>query len=239
MAYTRAQVRSLVQQRCDIENATHQQNSEFNNHLNDAARYVHDFLISTYGNRYALKTEQFLTTAGVSDYHLETVTGVVTGNLINDCYRVASVKLRVDDIDYPLGSYEDMDGPRYNSSQSWGPGYLPEYLVHYDLDSTSDIIFSPKPDAAYTILLQYHPVAPEYTSDSAVVSLPHTDLLIIEACIRAKDKEERDASRFMQERALIEKRIEDRASPVDHANPPQTIRAAGGGRAIWRRERVF
>ena len=233
MAYTRAQGRSLIQQRCDIENATHQQNSEFNNHINDAARYVHDFLISTYGSRYSIAFEGFDTVADQSTYDLATLSSPIT-----DVYRIVQVRLNIDDISYPLGS-TNLDGPRYTSSQSWGPGFLPEFMPILQADSTTGILFYPTPDAAHSIQLRYHPIAPEYTSDSDLITMPHTDLLIIEACIRAKDKEERDASRFMQERNLIQKRIEDWASPIDQANPHVTQQAPKGGRALWRRERLF
>ncbi len=246
MAYTRAQVRDLVRQRCDLENTTAQVDTELNSHINDAAKYVHDFLISAYGEQYAVFDDIFSTIAGVSEYGVGEISSPAIAATF---YRPVAFKLRVDGISYPLGSYDLAGATSYANSSgagtsvAWGSGYLPRYHISQNASDLWVLRFDPPPDTVHTVEVYYHPTAPQYTADSGaggVVQLPHVDLLIVEAAIRVKTKEERDASSLKEERALIQKRIEDWTSPIDLANPPQTVRAPNHfGRAIWRRERVF
>jgi hypothetical protein len=246
MAYTRAQIRDLIRQRCDLENTTAQTDTEINMLINDSARYVHDFLIGAYGERYAMTAYPLTTVAGVSLYAIGSRVIPVAADKF---YRPIALKLRIDGISYPLTSYEtagsttmaDLSGA--GTSMSWGLGSLPRYNLSIVEDDYWYLYFDPAPDTVHTVEIFYHPTAPQYTADSGsggVVYLPHTDLLVVEAAIRMKTKEERDASSLKEERALIQKRIEDWTSPVDTANPMQTLRASNrSSRAIWRRERMF
>lgn len=215
MAYTRAQVRTLIRQRCDIENTTAQVDSEINNHINDAAAYTHDFLIGTLGQRYAVATNTFPTVAGTSEYNLTSSTA--------DFYRLLGFRLGFDDESYPLDSFSDLDAVLKTSSQSWGPGYLPRYRLQQDSLGVYKVTFDPPPDAVHTITVRYHTTPPTYSSDSTSVAIPNVDLLIADACIRVKMKEERDASLFINERAAIQKRIEDWIGSLDNGNVLQTI----------------
>ena len=215
MAYTRAQVATLIRQRCDIENTTAQVASEINNHIQDAANYVHDFLIGVYGPSYAVGTDSFATIAGQAAY--------TPSNTIGDLYIPLSVRLEFDDESIPLDAFSDLDRVTRASGQSWGPGYLPQYRFQRSIDNDYDVVFDPPPDAVHTVTLRYHTTPPEYTLDNDPVNLPHVDLLIAEACIRVKTKEERDASLFLGERAAIQKRIEDWVGKVDNGNVMQTL----------------
>lgn len=230
MAYTRAQIREQIRQRCGIENSTVQTNNELNAHINDAAAYVHDFLIATYSENYAVGSDTFTTTAGVTQY---------APTLSPEFAYLLSVRLTFDDLEFPLGTFSLVDEVRRTSGYSWGAGWLPRYTSVRDPGGDIAIIFDPPPDTTHTVTLFYHTKAPEYTSDSDTVDIPHTDLLVVEACIRVKDKEERDATRFMQERSLIQKRIEDWVGAIDRGEPPHTLRAKRNGRSRWIRDREF
>lgn len=214
MTYTRLQVRDLIKQRCNIENTTVQQNAELDNHINDSASYVHDFLISTWGERYARKASLVSIVSGTSEYTIGAT----------DFYRPIRVNLLFNDINYPLRTFSAMDFIQSNQTQSWDPLWLPRYSLNIGADGTNKIEFTPIPDTSHSVTLVYHPTAPTYSSDSSQVKIPHVNLLIIEACIRVKDKDERDASRFMQERALIQKRIEDWDGSADAGNVEETLR---------------
>lgn len=231
MAYTRAQVATLIRQRCDIENTTAQVDSEINNHINDAAAYVHDFLIGTLGERYAVAVDGFPTIAGAEQYSLTSFAG--------DFYRLLSMRLEIDDESFPLESFSELDTVLRLSGQPWGSGYLPRYRVQQDIDGIYKVSFDPPPDAVHTIGFRYHTTAPTYSSDAAVVAIPNVDLLITEACIRVKMKEERDASLFLNERAAIQKRIEDWVGSIDNGNVRQTLIIPRNRRAAARRGRLF
>ena len=231
MPYTRAQVRTLIQQRCDIENTTAQVATELNNHINDAAAYTHDFLIGVYGEKYAVATDGFLTSSGVSDYNLTTSTP--------DFYRLLGFRVAFDDESFPLDAYSDLDRVLRTTATSWGPGYLPQYTIRQGADGVYGVTFDPPPDAVHTVTVRYHTTAPSYATDMASVAIPHPDLLIADACIRVKTKEERDASRFLEERALIQKRIEDWVGSLDNANVGQTLVVPRRRHLASRRGRIF
>ena len=231
MAYTRAQVATLIRQRCDIENTTAQVDSEISNHIQDAANYVHDFLIGTYKDKYAVGTDFFVTVPGQALY--------TPSNVIGDLYIPLSVRLQFDGESFPLDTFSDLDRVTRTAGTSWGAGYMPQYRFQRSIDNDYDIIFDPPPDAAHTVTLRYHTTAPEYTLDNDPVNIPHTDLLIAEACIRVKTKEERDASLFINERAAIQKRIEDWVGNVDNGNTMQTIVVPRRRQSGSRRGRLF
>jgi len=227
MAYTRAQVRDLIRQRCAIENTTAQVDAELNNHINDATSYSHDFLIATLGEGYSNSSIQIVTIAGVNSYSV----------IASDFYRPIGVRLLYDDLSVPLSRMNLSDRVVQTTAESWGPGSLPHYAVIMQNDGTFSVSFDPPPDTQHVTQLDYHPVAPTYSSDSAVVALPHPDLLITEACIRVKVKEERDASFFLSEREAIQRRIESWVGTIDMGEPERTRVPRRGWRS--RRDRLF
>lgn len=214
MSYTRAQVATLIRQRCDIENTSAQVASEINNHIQDAANYVHDFLIGTYGDKYAVSSGTFSTAAGAATYNLTS---------FSDLYIPLAVRVTFDDESFPLDSFSDLDRVTRTSGTSWGPGCLPQYRIERSADNDYRVVFDPPPDGAHVVRIRYHTTAPEYTLDTDDVLIPHVDLLIAEACIRVRMKEQRDASIFLGERAAIQKRIEDWVGRVDNGNVMQTL----------------
>lgn len=212
MSYTRTQVRGLIRQRCGIENTTAQVDSEINDHINDATAYAHDFYIGTYGDKYAIENTSVTTSSGTSSYTIAAA----------DFYQPVAVMLVYEDEWLPLYPLGRAGRGRQTTAQPWGPGLTPQYSITRQLDGTYDILFDPPPDAAETIKIDYHPVAPTYTSDSDSVTIPHVDLVVVEACRRVKDKEDRDPSTFIAERDAIQKRIEDWVGSIDDGIPDRT-----------------
>lgn len=235
MVYTLADIRTAVLQRCDIENSSAQTTAEINRHINDASRYVHDFLIATMGEEYDNQSTTITITANTSS-----TSTPATGAFAGLIYRPISLTISFDDIVYPLSRYSIMDHVQSTLPASYGPGYLPQYRYIQNAQDASLIIqVSPPPDVDTDLTLHFHPRAPVYVDDTDEVWLPYPDLLIIEACIRVKMKEERDASLFLGEREAIKKRIEDWVGTIDRGNPPGTLYAPRGARASWRRQRLF
>jgi hypothetical protein len=215
MAYTRLQVRDKVKQKCNIENTTAQTNSEINDHINEAAAYVHDFLIGVWGEQYARSDATFNTSANTASYLL--------GISVPDFYKPVRVSLVIDDISYPLERYSEKDNVNSILAESWGPWNLPRYTIILGSDSSYGILFTPTPDATNRIDLVYHTTPPVYTADTDSVSIPHADLLIMQAAINVKFKDERAVAELVAERALIQKRIEDWVGSVDNANVDRTL----------------
>jgi hypothetical protein len=229
--YSRAKLKQIIRQRCDLENTVFESELELENHINDSAAVLHDLLISAAETSYAVERASFATTAGSSTYTIAA----------SNFYRLVRIGWTIDDLEYPLSSYEEADIIfQSSSSNSWGPGCLPRYELSLSSDSVWRVRFDPPPDTVTTISLVYHTAPPEYTDDSDTVSIPFADYLVVEACIRIKDKEDRDTTRLERERAMIQKRIEDWGATFDRANPHRTIEAPQPWRTTnWRSGRLF
>jgi hypothetical protein len=213
MAYQRVRLKQIIRQRCDLENTTFETESELDNLINDCAAVLHDLLISCAGSGYASASLGVTTVAGTQEYSIAST----------DLYRPNRISITFDDIDYPLSRLETEGSIVSRVATSWGPGNLPLYRMTLGSDSLWTIMFDPPPDSVRTVSITYNKAPPVYVSDSDWVSIPYVDYLIVEACIRIKDKEDRDTLRMERERAAIQKRIEDWGATFDRAQPFQTI----------------
>jgi hypothetical protein len=229
VAYQRGQLKQIIRQRCDLENTDFETDIELNNLINDSASVLHDLLIACAGSNYATETASLTTTASVSSYALNTA----------NFYTPTRISIVFDEIDYPLTRFEPEGTVFRTSASSWGPGDLPRYTIKRGSDSVWTIKFDPAPDKVTSVNLTYHTTAPVYTDDQDVISIPYPDYLVVEACIRIKDKEDRDTIRLERERASIQKRIEDWGATFDRANPFQTLDVTGFGRWNRRNTRMF
>ncbi len=236
MPITREELRNLIHQRCDIENSGFETDAETNHHINFAVSVVHDYLITTFENSYAVKSILITTVAGTSGYDLG-----------SDFHRPISISMEIDGFYVPLNRFEDADVILVSTPESWGIGNMPEYTLVDTSFSTATynnwgIQFNPPPDSVKNVLVKYHQTAPEFDNDTDEIFYQRNviDLIIIEACLRIKDKEEREVTRLMQERSKIEERIKDWASPIDRLNPHGTIDIYNRtGWFDWRHKRLF
>lgn len=229
--YQRVDLKRIIRQRTDLENTTFETDVELNGHINDAAAALHDLLISCAGSSYAVDSSSFNTSPSTTTYSLASNP---------DILQLVRVSTPFDDLDYPISRYEKEGIISKTVKTSWGPGYLPRYNARKGIDGYWEIEFEPPPDKVTPVNLLYHVQPPEYTTDADYVRIPFADYIVVEACLRIKDKEDRDTLRLERERAAIQKRIEDWGATFDQANPPRTVDAPSRySRAIWRRERVF
>jgi len=232
VAYSRAQLKQQIRQRCDLENTFFEGDVELEGHINDSAAVLHDLLISAANTNYAIERATFSTVAGTSTYTIPT----------SNFYRLVRMGWAIDDLEYPLSPFEEADVIIQSASagQGWGPGCLPRYELSLSADSIWRIRFDPPPDTVTTINLVYHTVPPTYDDDADPVSIPFADYIVVESCIRIKDKEDRDTGRMERERAMIQRRIEDWGATFDRANPHRTIDAPQPWRtANYRTGRLF
>lgn len=216
MAYTRGQFRTLLRQYLDLENTTSQQDSELNNAVNSAVAYGHDFLIATLKQHYATASATLTTVSGTKKYTL------TSG--FPDLYRPFAVRLPFDDLSIPLDGFQPQDRIKITSPFSWGPGALPKFYFALSAAGVWTVEFDPPPDTGIVVTIEYHTTPPVYTSDSDVVAFPYPDLIRVEAARIARAKEQVDLTDILQERAAIQKRIEDWVGTVDMAQPMTTLR---------------
>lgn len=223
---TRAEVRTLIRRRCDLENTTDQVDAEIDIHINDSARVLHDLLIAIAGPIYNRVKGSFTTVAGTAAYALAS---------IPDFYKPIRVSIPYNGRDYPLGSYSEEGDIKETLSSPWAPGCWPRYCLAFDKDSTLGIEFDKPADMVRTVNLAYHSLAPTYATDGANVTIPFVDYLVMEACVRVKDKEERERSHFERERESIKERITNWGATFDQASAWGTIDVSHQQRRSWRR----
>lgn len=232
MVYSRAQMKEIIRQRCDLSITTFETDGELEIHINDSAAALHDLLISAADGSYAIERAAFATTVGTAIYTIAA----------SNFYRLVRIGIDLDGYEYPLATFEESDVVIRSAGlgYGWGPGCLPRYELSLSSDSVWRIRFDPPPDLVTNINLVYHTQPPTYTDDSDSILIPYADYIVVEACLRIKDKEDRDTQRLERERAMIQKRIEDWGATFDRANPHRTIDAPQPWRtADWRSGRLF
>lgn len=228
--YDRSTVKQIIRARCDLESTTFESETSLEIHINDAAAVLHDLLIAAAGSNYAVERASFNTQAGSPVYTIPD----------SNFYKLIRMEYAIDGLAYPLSPFEEEDAILDTNGNAWGPGWLPRYQLSLNASSQWRIRFDPTPASVYAVNLIYHTKPPEYLTDQDSVSIPFADYLVVEACIRIKDKEDRDTARLERERAMIQKRIEDWGATFDRANPHQTIDVtATYRRGLWRRDRAF
>jgi hypothetical protein len=115
MAYTLAQLRTLVLQRADMENTTFINNtattSELSQYIRDSAAALHDRLISLSGGSFLWGIDSIATTAGDSTYALST-----------EFYRLLRVELLIDGYGYPLDRWDHPPAISADDGGAWDDG---------------------------------------------------------------------------------------------------------------------
>lgn len=226
--YTREQLRDLIRQRTSTENDDSQTDAEINNHINDGLRALHDLLISVAGDNYSYAIHELTTVAGQSEYSLAAVT---------DFGKLIRVGLIEDNIEYPLRRYNYTGVIKHPAgiAAAWDLAQLPKYHIHLAKDGTWDITFEPTPDSERTLKIHYHTTPLLLTDDAQEVTTEFYDYVIAEACLRIRDKNDRDRTVFERERAAIRERIENWGAQFDQASTFGTIDVHEGYRfPVWR-----
>lgn len=235
VTYTLETLRAAIRRRADLENTDFELDAEIDEEVNSSIDDLHDLLISTLGERYALKTDTLAVVSGTSDYALG----------ISDFYRLVRCSasgVGSDRADYPLETFENSNEIMLTNPSPWfWVTGLPRYQVYQELDTLTNtytwrIRFNPVPQRAITVNIFYHPLSPFYANDNDDITIPFAEYVILDVAIKMRDKEERDSSRLERERQAVQKRIEEWGAPIDQASP---IAPSPFNRGWRRRRRVL
>lgn len=201
-------LRLKVREQADMVNSTFVSDSELTSYINLSASRLHDILISKHGADYFISSDISTTINGQEDYALP-----------SDFYKVRGV-----DIEFSNG--EPFAIRAFNFAErhynKW-PGPRVPYEFRYRVLG-NNLRLSPVPTAGNTLTIWYHP---EYTpmvadGDTMPGFNGYERWVIIDAAIKCLIKEESDTTQLMNERAFIERQIEEAADNRD-AGEPATI----------------
>ncbi len=214
---------TAAQQRSDLVNSNFITTSEWTTYINGSWKELYDLLVGAYGNDYFASTYSF-TTDGVNQLF----------PLPTDFYKLLGVDLMLGNSaqsPVTLKPFTFSERNRYSV-----PNFQSFYGVtnlRYRING-SNIWLTPLPTGGQQLQLWY---VPEPTS---LVNLTDTmdgiagweEYVIVDACIKALNKDETDATAFMKQKADMKARLEDMAQNRD-AGSPATVADSQAGDMWW------
>lgn len=215
-----ATLRSRAQYAADMVNSGFVTTAEWNGYINYGARRLYDVLTSAFGDDYAIKSYSVPLVAGQDTYALPT-----------DFFRERAVDVIVAGQNISAQRFMFKDRNKYNwANISWASiGCTPLYSIE-----GANIKFMPAPNITGTgVTLWYIPTLQVYvhgTGSLTSASLVNDDdtidgvngyeeLIVLEAAIRAKLKEDTDASALISQRNEVLAWITDSARNRNAGDP--------------------
>jgi hypothetical protein len=208
-----------IRQRADQVTSGFVTDAEIANLANVAKRELDDLLVKAYGEDYYASSTTFSATANTATYSLSALTSGTFYKLIG---------LDMQDTSSPTGW---RDVKRFNFHDRNRPSVMSGMLtvsqangdVRYRLMG-GNLSLSPKPTSTINMQLWWIPsqTALSLTSDTFDDINGWSELIVVDAAIAIKDKEESDTGVLQADRARIVQRIEEMTKSRD-AGEPQTV----------------
>lgn len=217
------QIRLLAQQRADRVNSNFLKLPEWNSNINQSLFELYDLLITTYEDYFLAPVVEFVADGTTSSYPLP------DGLLYSGApafYKLSGVDLGISNANnafVTLNKFNFADRNRYVYPNSASTIYG-VFNLQYRLMG-SNILFIPTPSASQILRLWYIPRLTQLLQDTDTTSSGISgwiEYVIIDAAIKALQKEESDVSVLMAQKMALIKRIQDSASNKD-AGRPDTV----------------
>lgn len=212
---TLSSLRDQAKQRADMVYSSFLLDAEWNQNINNSWYELYDLLIGAYGNDYYTSTQTISIISGTSSYALPA-----------NHYKTLGVDYVVSSTEkYPLDRYTLRDRNRNNNSFS-RRAYSPDYQYRI---SGGNIVIMPTPNVSGTLEHLYIPVAVTMTSDSDEIDGVNgfEEFIVVDAAIKALQKEESDVTVLLQQKAYLIKRLEEMAEDRDAGDPERVTDVSG------------
>lgn len=211
---TLGQIRLLSQQKADRVNSNFVTVPEWNVYINQSAFELYDLLVDTYEDYYVKAPLLQATDGSTQQYTLPT-----------DFYKLMGVDLGIasnNNAWVTLRKFDFIDRNRYVSPQLTS-SYLGVFDLRYRLVGNT-LMLIPTPSAGQYLRIWYVPRMTELLADTDQLDAISgwTEYVVIDAAIKALQKEESDVSVLAAQKMAIIKRIEESAMNRD-AGAPDTI----------------
>lgn len=216
---TLAQLRTLSQQESDMVNSTFISDAEWNTYINQSYFELYDLLIQKYGDDYFSNSVEFTTDGTSQMYALPNGTNYSGASAF---YKLLGVDLSLapnnTDSWITIRRFNMSDRNRYSV-----PNFQSFYGVtnlRYRLNA-NNLWLTPIPQDGQTMRIWYVPRLTTLSADADTADgiSGWTEYIVVDAAIKAKDKEESDTSVLLARKAGLIQRIESAAENRDAANP--------------------
>lgn len=228
------QIRLLAQQRADRVNSQFVTLTEWNSYINASLFELYDLLIDQYGEEYFVAPPlQFTTNGSTSRYPLPNGSNLGSAPPF---YKLLGVDLAVSSANNAFVTVKKFNFLSrnqflYPNSASTIYGV---FNMQYRLVGTN-IEFIPTPSANQIVQLWYIPRLVMLLQDTDITSSGVSgwwEYVVVDAAIKALQKEESDVSILMAQKAALKLRIEASAMNRD-AGQPDTITDSRGNTGPW------
>lgn len=240
-AMSLGQVRYLAQAESDMINANFVSTKEWNNYISQSYFELYDLLVTTYEDLFMAPTFTFPTN-GNQQYPLPdglTVVDLTTNTVAPKFYKLLGVDLGLTpstntnpNAFVTLRKFQFISRNRYIYPQLTST-YLGVFNLRYRVVG-NNIMFIPTPSSGQFIRMWYVPalIQPVQNKDILDGVSGWLEYVIVDAAIKALQKEESDTSALMMRKAALLKRIEETASNRD-AGEAEQISDARGNSERW------
>jgi len=222
-------VRTAAQQRADMVNSQFLTVAEWNANIQSSYQELYDLLVQKYGDNYFVTTTFSITTDGVNERYALPV----------DFYKLlgASLVVTTSSPTQYLTMKPFMFGER-DALSIPGMAIRGRTTLRYRLDG-NNLWLRPFPMGGQVIQLYYIPrlVVPTLDADTIDGVSGWEEYVVVDAAIKALQKEESDCSLLMAQKAALERRIEAAAENRDAGMPARVVDVRGsqpwGGGYGW------
>lgn len=220
-------VRTNVRQRADMVNSQFCSDAELNGYIASSYKELYDLLISSYGNDYSVATPVTFQTDGTNDKY-----SLPDGTLYSGApafYKLLGVDLQVQG---GAGAWLTLKPFAFAERNRFSPygiqSLFSNAILRYRLLG-NQIWFTPLPQAGLTIQLWYIPEPSTLASDTDTFDgiSGWEEYIIVDAAIKALQKEESDVSVLMAQKQALGKRIEAMAETRDPGSPATVVDTRG------------
>lgn len=205
-----AQIRLMAKQRADMVNSQFVSDTEWNLYINQAAFELYDLLVTSYED-YFMKAPLLITTTGSEQYTLPT-----------DFYKLLGVDLGLANNTtawITLKKFQFIERNRYVYPQI-NSTFFGAFNLQYRLMGNT-IFFIPTPSAGQFLQIWYIPKLTQLLQDTDILTgiSGWGEYVIVDAAIRAKQKQEDDVSVLGAQKMMLIQRIEDASQSRDAGQP--------------------
>jgi hypothetical protein len=219
-AVTLATLRSRAQARADMENSSFVSTAVWTTWLNAGADELYDLLVRKFNDRFT-KSQSFVTVAGTETYTLPA-----------DFFSLRGVDLQVDSINWK--TLRPLNFAQRNLARNALSSPLPNLVDTRYWLKAGVFHLLPVPTTVVNGTLWYIPTRTLMVGDSDTLDgvSGWEEYVVVDAAIRALQKEESDVGELLAEKQALIERI-NRSAAVRDAGTPRTVSDVARDWEVW------